>query len=31
MDYEGVWFHGRICLVAVALYDCSNGKGLMLS
>ena len=28
---EGVWFHGRRCLVAVALHDCLNEKRSRLS
>ena len=31
MGCEGVWFHGRRCLVAVALHLCSNEKGSRLS
>ena len=31
MGCEGVWFHGRRCLVAVALHGYSNEKGSRLS
>ena len=31
MGCEGGWFHGRRCLVAVALHGCLNEKGSRLS
>ena len=31
MGCEGGWFHGRRCLVVIALHGCSNEKRSKLS